>query len=288
MASLAAGDVPIGVLAALVGVLGLPHGAADLAVGERVLASRWGRGWLAAFAAGYIGLAALVVLFWLWLPLAALTLFLAGSILHFGAEDTAPGRGRAANGKLEILLRGAIPVAGPAVFHPERTGALLGTLVPSAQADLVAQAVHSIAGLAPALAGLGAVGLLAVLRWPPRRPAWGAAATGAQVLTLVAASGLLSPLVFFTAYFCGWHAPRHTWALARRMEPRDPVRGLGILLRAALVPTLATLLLGAVAFGFLATPGRLEEAGLRVLFVGLAALTAPHMLLGACYRPRAT
>jgi Brp/Blh family beta-carotene 15,15'-monooxygenase len=93
---------------------------------------------------------------------------------------------------------------------------------------------------------------------------------GATALLAVVAP----PLVSFTLFFCGMHSARHilrTIDYSGRASTR-------VLLLAALLPMIGVLAFSAIAWHFLKeTP--LEARVVQIIFVGLAALTVPHMIL---------
>ena len=107
------------VLAVIV-LLGVPHGALDGEVARGVLRPHLGRAWFAVFAPPYLALSALVLLSWHAAPVVTLALFLAGSVWHFGSEDSGDGP------LLEALVRGGLPIALPTLVQPAATVALLG------------------------------------------------------------------------------------------------------------------------------------------------------------------
>ncbi len=77
--------------------------------------------------------------------------------------------------------------------------------------------------------------------------------------------------MFFTLYFCLQHSPRHLLAVARgeRLEH---------VATAALLLTALTLVLGWGVYQVLPDQGW-QQGLLQTLFVGLLALTVPHMIL---------
>jgi Brp/Blh family beta-carotene 15,15'-monooxygenase len=114
----------------------------------------------------------------------------------------------------------------------------------------------------------------------PRRAAH--VADAVECLAVPALALALPPFLSFLAYFCLLHSARHAMELAAALAPADPRRAWTRFARAALPATLATVALAAVAW--LALRGARTApapATARVLFAGLAALTAPHMLLTA-------
>lgn len=269
-------------LAALVAVLGLPHGAADPLPGAAVFRPRLGPAWPLAFGGLYV-LAALAVLgLWALWPAAVLLGFLLLAVAHFGAEDRAatgpllPGRAGAA---LEAGLRGALPVALPVLFHGGEVAALFAALLPEIDAGAVAGTLPTLLG-APGvayLAALAALGLGALWRGRP--------GLAAELAALVAAFAVLPPLLAFALYFCFWHAPRHTLgqaaAFAPEEAPGDLAAGLRRIARTALPMTVATVALAGAVFALSPAGLDAETVGLRVIFLGLAALTVPHVALAA-------
>jgi len=252
---------------ALIALLGMPHGAFDVVFARRLFGVVGAQGW-ALFSLLYIGLAAAVVAVWWVAPTFFLCAFLACSALHFGA-DPAAGTSWLARG----LYGGAVIVL-PAWWHGAELQQLLGLVAGPASAALVAPVLGQMA--APWLAGLA---LAAVLLARTSRLA------AAELAALAALSLAAPPLVAFTVYFCAMHSPRHvlrTLAGFSRPEIRHAWR-------MAMWPTLAVLVVAVV----LAAAGRTALEGIdgrsggpvmpawamQIIFVGLAALTLPHMVL---------
>ncbi len=245
---------------AVVILLGVPHGALDAELARPLLRPRFGALWFAVFALAYLGLAAGVLAAWRSAPIPTLAGFLAASVWHFGAEDA--GQLVAA-----ALARGGLPVAGPVLLHPAATAQFLAavTLTPMTH-------------LPPWLVASAWLWCVVALYWVAQATAqrdWPGLADAGLVAALFA---LLPPLPAFAAYFVCLHAPRHMRALVLSgLAPR-----VGSLRDAAwrsLPVTALTLLIGAGLWRWFPgpAPGRL----LALTIQGLAALTLPHMLLGA-------
>lgn len=234
-----------------IGVVGMVHGAADLAVVAPVRRP--------LFLAAY-GVVSLVTLLW-WTtdPAAALPAFLVASAVHFGIED-------APNGALsERLARGVALVAGPAMLHAAGYAALLRT----------AGGASSMLGTyTPILAAAGgaAVILLLILAWQRRE---------LRLAGGVAALVVLPPLVGFTLGFLILHAMPQT------IERRDRLGYANTMfyLRAVASVFGGAILLAAVVAGLLL---HFDPSGVRGLFAGIAALAVPHLLVTPWFEVRAT
>lgn len=268
------------VLALGVALLGLPHGAVDHWQGRALLQPRFGRAWPAPFALGYLGAAAAVLAAWLAWPPALLVAFLVLAAVHFGDEDLALGTALPSGGPgrgAELVARGALPIAGPVLGHPGETAALFALLLPGHAAADVALVLARAAPVAAALLA-GALGLAAIAAVRRRF------ALAAELLLLVGLMPVLPPLLAFALYFCLWHAPRHSLSVIAGLAPDDPGPGARRFARGAAALTAVTVA-GALA-GWLLLGGRHAPvaATVQVTFVGLAALTVPHVLLGALTR----
>ena len=249
-----AGQVVI--LAPAVALLGLPHGALDLPMAEALWPLRRPADRV-RFHAAYLGLAGGVALLWWLAPAAALAAFLAYSALHFAGDWEGDGR-------LAQAAGGISAIGAPALFHTGEVAAIFALLGPGEAAAPLARALAAAGG---AGAGLAALSLVAA----PRRGRH----AGAEQAGIWLGAALLPPLLYFVAYFCLLHALRHfAQTLA---ELPDPARAR----RAAGAVTAVSILGAAGAFAALHLSGGLavQAASLQVVFIGLAALTVPHMLL---------
>jgi Brp/Blh family beta-carotene 15,15'-monooxygenase len=256
---------------ALVAVLGLPHGAVDLDVARRRWAAVRGLRGALLFVAGYVAVAGLVVAIWLIAPAASLLVFLGISAWHFGRSEcstAALDRRRSAG---ETLAAGAFPIALPAAFHANDVAAIFTALMTNGTV-FEPPTVRAIA--LPAAAATLFVLVIAERRASSRSAP---AHIGARV-ALIACLIFCPPLVAFTVYFCGWHSIREILSEAAQRNESSPRRGLATFARAAAPATLASIAGAALVVPF-ASSGSLNDAALRIVFVGLAALTVPHMLI---------
>lgn len=240
-------------------ILGVPHGGLDGAIARR---TGWPAGtvsWL-GFHLGYIGLAALVTGLWWLFPLPSLALFLLISGLHFGASDIAD------SGSHWL----------PWLAH----GGLVCIAIPSLQADLVEPLFAILAGtdnavlLMAFLTGLfipWAVICAIYCGFAYRRAAYRRPLLG--LLLMIALASQLPPLVSFALYFCLWHSRGHMLRLWQSLDSTERRRSA---LEAAIYTSMAWAS-AALIYNYLDDTAALSL--IQLTFIGLAALTLPHMLL---------
>ncbi len=248
------------VLALAVAVTGLPHGALDPWVAWRVglWRGRWG---FVAFNLAYVAIAALVIAAWRLAPGPSLALFLAISAWHFAGDWRAdlPRWARAVAGSALLAL--------PAWRWPAQVDASFALLA-GADGSVIA---GWLAAAAPWLAaGMAAVALVALRR---------SRATAIELTAVAVLALLLPPLVYFIVYFCALHSLRHLRIAARDADADSRRRMAGV----ALLYTTLTLMAAALAWPWLTPTGAPASVPgtdlLRLVFIGLAALTLPHMLV---------
>jgi len=288
--------------------VGLPHGAADLAVGWSEARRRgWSTRRGLAVLGGYLATVLATLVLMVAAPHVALILFAVASVVHFGEADIrdareaglrrhgAPGESNA--GWVDLMVdrlggfaRGSIILLIPLAAWPEATIAVaerfvatLGTTPNLAIAAVEASTPWLLAGAATLLGVF-----LARQLWRRR---W--AEVGVHLVetaVLVAAFWILEPLFAVGLYLLMWHALRHSRRVVERLaegEPAGPVdrvvsrpsplRPMRLLHRAA-VPLLAPSLLLYAGIGWL-LPGVVSLTDWAVLLIVLfAAVTPAHHL----------
>ncbi len=254
----APGDAMVLWMLAAAVIAGLPHGALDAWVLRQTGQGRW-------FIAGLLGyaLAALsVILAWIFFPAILLGAFLFLAGFHFAISDPLAPTRRAA--LFEGLARGGAPLATPAFFHQERTAELFGMLASGGAGERLAEMLGLL--FWPWLASL-ILALVLASRGAPRR-------VGFELLTLLALFALVPPLPAFAIYFALLHSPRSMVATLQKtgLERKGWFFD-------AVWPTLATIAAALVIFATGMAGGFSDAGVVRVLFVGLAAVTFPHVIL---------
>lgn len=207
------------------GVVGLPHGAADFAASRRA----W-RGWsLAALWLAYAAAMAVVAAGFAAAPLAAIVAFAVVSCWHFGAahlDAEAPADGFWLR-TVATLARGAAVLAMPFAAWPQATSDAAADLAAlavgrGAAADLFPPVAVQTAGLALALltVAAGAIEGLIASRSPAGLRAW-----RRLLIELVVISGLgwfAAPLFSVGLYFLLWHGWRQMEPLAEALTTSSP------------------------------------------------------------------
>lgn len=249
----------VALLAVLVVLLGLPHGALDPLVAYQAHLWHRVRG-LCLFLLGYTALAALTLGVWIAFPAAALTGFLILAAWHFSGDwsDDLP--------RVLRLSAGCWIITSPALFHPEETTRYFSILAHPPGAEWLVSMGMWIA--LPALAGM-AVAMTRSLRT--------SIAVFAELALLVVSSAVLPPLLFFLVYFCGLHSPRHLMEAAQGLPTGRVILTAGVFTALTVV--------GAGCAFLLLPSGPVDSRLLQIVFIGLAAVTVPHMALIETWNP---
>ena len=250
----------IGLLAVV--FIGLPHGAMDGALAIHL-------GWMnrpikaATFLLAYVGLAILVVVMWLIVPTVGFLVFLAISMFHFGRGDIIP---RAKQYQLaEVLMRGGLVLAGISLFHRSEVDSIFEVLIGS-DTEVV-------------WLFLKAVGVLTLVLIPYvilSKSKQERTATSVEVIGLLALFAIAPPLLGFAIYFCGVHSVRHFRHMGTMLK--STLQQIQVT-RTTVIFSLMTWAVGLLVLANQSASIGLEPALLQVIFIGLAALTVPHMIL---------
>ena len=88
----------------------------------------------------------------------------------------------------------------------------------------------------------------------------------------------LNPVIAFTIYFCFLHSARHSLSLMFRLN-KNIKKGFILFVKKALPLTTITALSYLLSLYFLSNYYVLNESIYKVIFIGLASLTFPHILL---------
>ena len=236
--------------------LGVPHGAFDVALAKQ----RWSLTSnieFAGFLVAYVAIAGVVVALWWLKPDVALPLFLAMAAYHFGGDW---------KNEIHLIPRtmiGATLLCAPALFYRNEVIEIFSwiTPLPTAQATAAAMAFFAL----PLLQASALIVLICGI---------GCLIVAAEIAVLVILSLASPPLSFFLIYFCGLHSIRHTLAVAEDLNVRSFPELIKQSLPYAPLAIIGTIL-GATITAVIDVPMEL----LGVVFIVLAALTAPHMLL---------
>ena len=249
----------LGLLAVVV-VLGVPHGALDpwIAASAGLVPTRRR---LVAFNLIYVALALAVVAIWSLVPAFALLCFLMISAWHFSG-DWASSWGAAMRVPLRILSGGLLLLL-PIGFHPGEVAETFVLLSGEAGGELARWLTTPIPVMVT-----GVLAVIAEALW--RRQCW----TAVQFAPLLVLSVSAPPLVYFAIYFCVFHSPTH---LINSFQMAGPALR-GRLLRMILIYSLGSLAIG-LPMVWLWSDAGTDSLLARLIFIGLAALTVPHMTL---------
>ncbi|MDJ0864427.1 MAG: Brp/Blh family beta-carotene 15,15'-dioxygenase [Gammaproteobacteria bacterium] len=265
----------------LIAVLGVPHGALDFVLADAILGVRaplWRR---LTVLGGYTSLALGVVTLWWLSPVVALSAFLALSVYHFGSDDIVGATLHPAVRAAETVGRGLVVIAFPSAFHAEQVVDIFALLVQPEPARMLTAVCAGLAPLATLALAVSSARHLAVAGFRRRRRDLMA---GLELLALGLLFALLPPLLSFTVYFCALHSLRHLVHKGRVLHRCGfPFRHQLI---AATLGTLVTVFLGVLAYVVLGGAVGEVRAVVQVVFVGLAAVTLPHMVLVARFEAR--
>ena len=250
----------------LISIIGVSHGALDHVKGSQLMKIYKVKNNF-YFYLVYIFLSLLVILCWTILPLFTLIIFLLVASYHFGKEDSSVGLINNRRFKnILYLFKGSLIVVAPLFFHQEETLKIFQSLdvdiITTNENLIIFFLIISFSANIILMSQLNYNGFLL-----------------ADWLTILLLNIFLSPLVAFTLYFCFLHSVRHSFSLIYEIDKKNFKNGVVKFIKKAVPLTVITAILFIIAIYFLTNYYVLDEAILKVIFIGLASLTFPHILL---------
>jgi Brp/Blh family beta-carotene 15,15'-monooxygenase len=243
-------------MAILIFFFGVPHGAFDLLyICDKLKVHKLKNGLM--FALFYVLAMVLVVVIWLVAPVSFFLGFIAISIFHFSG-DPSPG-----TPAITRMLYGAAIILLPAFSHQAEVARLFAYLIDERTAILMAS-------LFSKLSFVWLIGLATAIILRIRQELL----SGLEILSVTLLALFASPITAFMIFFCCMHSARH---ILRTVTYFDgyPKR---MILSAAIMPMFLTAVLVGVGWYFRKDVS-LDTRIVQIVFVGLAALTVPHMVV---------
>ena len=260
----------------LILTIGVSHGALDHLKGKKLLTILNIKKFY-IFYLIYILLALSVILVWTIVPAITLIVFLGVASFHFGKEDTQFLINKNSN-LISILyfFRGLLIIIAPMYFNFDETVTIFKMLLINSEqfySSLGFIEKYKIIEIAIGLSALSSI-ILFLREFNIEK-----FAIFLDFFSIIILNYYLSPLVAFTIYFCFLHSIRHTISLAIEMDNSNLKNGLKLFAQKALPLTVLTAILSLLGLYFLNNIYELNSAILKIIFIGLASLTFPHILL---------
>ena len=247
----------------LIATIGVSHGSLDNFKGAKLLKILNIKNKL-IFYFIYIFVALAVIGTWLIFPFFMLVVFLVVAAYHFGKEDSVFGKiNKFKLLNLLLFLKGFLIILAPLYFHHYETiqiFEILGVKLILYNSSLIIIIIY-LSLISNFFINKNI--LLSLL----------------DSFTIIILNINFEPLLAFTIYFCFLHSIRHSLSLIQDINNRNLKKGLISFLKKALPLTIITAFVFLIAVFLLDEYYLLDSAILKVVFIGLASLTFPHILL---------
>ena len=253
----------------LIATIGVSHGSLDNYKGKKLL-KFYSLKNLIIFYLSYILIALFIILLWKILPTTTLFIFLIIAAYHFGKEDSLNKIKKSNFKLLYYFSRGSIIIFAPLAFHTNDTIEILKII----SSDIFIEYLFYLEKYYFFKLTLSLVILSSYLISGKE-----SASFYFEVPAILAMNYFFTPFFAFTIYFCFLHSVRHIISLSSELDKENIKKGLNIFLNKALPLSLITAILFIIALYFLLDFNQINEAIFKVIFIGLASLTFPHILL---------
>ncbi len=254
----------------LILILGISHGALDNIKGKKLL-KLFGYKKIVSFYLAYVLISSLIIIFWLKFPNTILLLFLIVAAYHFGKEDTVFFfRKKFFISEFLFFFKGSTVIMAPLLFKREETNEIFRMLnFEVFEAGLFSNEF---------LIGMLCLGFLSSMYISKKENTNLKGVMIMDFFSLIILNLFLSPILAFTFYFCFLHSIRHSISLIFELD-KSFKRGLKKFIIKAVPLTFVSAVIFLFAIYFLNNFYKLDEAIYKVIFIGLASLTFPHILL---------
>ena len=263
-------DINLIICLFLILIIGISHGSLDNIKGRKLL-KIFGFKSEYIFYIIYLTISSLIILLWIIFPNTVLLIFLIVACYHFGKEDTVFFVNKEILFK-EILyfFKGSSVIIAPLLFHREETIEIFRAL----NFNIFENSLFSDTFLLIFLF----LGLISSFFLSHKKDINFKILLMTDFLSILIINFFLSPILAFTLYFCFLHSIRHSITLIFELD-KSFNNGFRKFIKKAIPLTLITSFAFIVAIYLLNNFYELNEAIYKVIFIGLASLTFPHILL---------
>ena len=260
----------------LILTIGVSHGSLDHVKGKRLF-NILNINKISIFYFSYILIAILVIIIWTIIPFISLVIFLLVASYHFGKEDTQfLINENSYFNQLLFFLKGLLIIVAPMFFHFEETVAIFKLLLVDNEifySTLEFIEVNKILPIAIILSSLSSI-FLFLRKFEIKK-----FIVFFDYFSILILNYYLTPLVAFTVYFCFLHSIRHSITLIYEIDKNDFKNGLKVFGQKALPLTVLTAIFCLIGLYLLNNNYDFNSSILKIIFIGLASLTFPHILL---------
>jgi len=218
-----------------------------------------------------------IIIFWLFFPTVSLILFLVVASYHFGKEDTEfLISNKNVFNLILYFLKGSLIIVAPLMFHfVETINIFKLLLIENEKFYLFLNFIEDNSILLFALS----ISLLSSIYYFLKDFKTMNILIFLDFFSIIVLNYFLTPLIAFTVYFCFLHSFRHSISLIVELNEKSFKIGAITFIKKAMPLTVLTAILYVISLYFLSNFYQLNDAILKVIFIGLASLTFPHILL---------
>ena len=248
--------------------IGISHGSLDHVKGKKLL-KILGIKSSAVFYLGYIFVGLITIFIWLLFPKFLLFLFLIVAAFHFGKEDS-EFINKNKNFEIFYFFKGSLIIVSPLLFHKNETLSIFKSLNFDISENILIN--NEILYFFIFISFVSNIFLSLNKSFDTK------SLLLMDFLSILILNYFLNPILAFTIYFCFLHSIRHSISLIQEINI-NLKKGLPIFIKKALPLTIITIFGYLIALSFLNNFNDLSESIYKVIFIGLASLTFPHILL---------
>ena len=253
--------------------IGISHGAMDNYKARKLLSIYKIKN-MTIFFSTYIFISALVIFIWNLYSSFTLVAFLVVASYHFGLEDTSfLHKGNSIIDQIFYLIKGSLIIFAPLFFYFDETLKIFETLMVSESFLTFLELEHWIINVCLFFSISGYFYFIYKNQFKDFEILL------LDMFSIVVLNYVFSPLIAFTIYFCFLHSVRHIVSISYDLDKNDFLNGVKLFVKKALPLTIVTAILYLLATIFLSKSYGLNEVIIKVIFIGLASLTFPHILL---------
>ena len=260
----------------LILIIGVSHGSLDHIKGRKLL-KIFQINNIITFYTSYFLLAVTIIILWVLLPTVVLIAFLIVASFHFGKEDTQfLIDNNSYLNQFLFFFKGSLVILAPLYFNFNETVSIFKLLLIENESfyqslNVIENNNFLIIGIV--LSALSSI-ILFFKKFELRK-----FTIFFDYFSIIIINMHFSPLIAFTIYFCFLHSIRHSISLITELDQESLRNGLLVFIKKATPLTILTAIFCLIGLYFLNNNYNLDSAILKLIFIGLASLTFPHILL---------